>query len=1286
MRLQLPLQLTLAAALSIALLASAPHAGATPAPTATTLAITSGGSAVTTVTSGTVVTLTATVLAGTTPVTVGQVKFCDASATYCEDIHIVGTAQLTSAGSATYKFRPGVGSHSYSAVFVGTPNGATVYAASTSSAAALSVTGHWPSITSLAASPSPSGNTYTLTATVSGNASTAPTGTVSFLNSSNGNSVLGTATLGAGTPGLSFFNTSNPDAGSAPDSVAVGDFNGDGIPDLAVANYESSTISVFLGNGDGTFTATSTSPTLASYPPKAIAAADLNGDGKMDLVVTTPGTVGTATIFLGNGDGTFAPVAVSPAVGSEPSSIAVGDFNGDGIPDLAVVSQCGYDANCVGPGSVTILLGDGTGNFTPAAASPIALGGVAWAIAAGDFNGDGNLDLAVTTYGSLDSANTTYGAAGAVTILLGNGNGAFTASSIPEGNYPWAIAAGDFNGDGITDLAVTNATSDSVSVLLGNGDGTFTTAASPQTGAGPFSITVGDFNGDGIPDLAVVNTSDYSAGEGEAMILLGNGDGTFTRNVTSPETGQLPISIASGDFNGDGIPDLVVANTGNYISSGAVTALLVENQSATATVTSVAAQPGAPGMLQVEASYADDSNYSASISGEAVLNELQTAPTVGVLLSASPITPTQALTVTIAVFGGGAGSPTPTGSVTLTSGSYTSAATTLISGAAQIVVPAGSLANGLDTLTANYTPDASSSAAYTSASGTTTVVVSTNTLVAPTVTVTPLSSSITTTQALTVTVAVSGGTGSPTATGSVTLTSGSYTSAATTLSGGSAQINIPAGSLATGTDTLAAVYNPDASSATVYARAGGASTVVVTSSTLITPTVTVTPSSSTIATTQALQVNVSVSGPSGNPNPAPTGSVTLTSGSYSSAATTLSGGGAQFNIPAGTLPTGSDTLSVSYTPDSSSTAVYTSASGTSTVVVTSSTLVTPTVTVTPLATSILTTQALQVDVSVSGLAGDPTPTGSVDLTSGSYDSGAITLSSGSAAINVPGNSLGAGTDTLSVSYVPDSASSATYSSAAGSSPVTVTAPNASPTVGSMSPAFQTAGDDAFTLTVNGAGFISGSTVYWGTTALTTQFVSAAQITALVPASEIASSGTDSITVESPMPGGGTSNTLQFEVDSSGSGSPSLTTNKATVTAGQSATYAVTLPSAPSAVTASCLNLPTGASCSYSSTTSTMTIATSTTTPAGTYQVTMVFTETVAGAASAFIFLPILMLPLVRARRKWTAGKIWFTACLGLVLLVASAGIGCGGGGTSSTQPPPSTHQITTSAVVTLTVQ
>ena len=293
---------------------------------------------------------------------------------------------------------------------------------------------------------------------------------------------------------------------------------------------------------------------------------------------------------------------------------------------------------------------------------------------------------------------------------------------------------------------------------------------------------------------------------------------------------------------------------------------------------------------------------------------------------------------------------------------------------------------------------------------------------------------------------------------------------------------------------------------------------------------------------------------------------------------------------------------------------------------------------------------------------------------------------GSVAIDIPAGSLNPGSDTLAVSYTPDSASIASYSSATGSNSVTVTPPNPSPVVSSISPAVQTAGSAAFTLTVNGSGFISGSTVYWGRSALTTQFGSSRQITAQVPASDIATSGTDSVTLQNPSPGGGTSNTLQFEVDSSGAGSPSFAANSATVTPGQSATYSVTLPATATAVTTgSCLNLPTGAACSYSSTANTVTITTSSTTPAGTYQVTMVFTETVAGAASSFILLPVLMLPVLRVRRKWAAGKIWLTVCLGLVLLVASASIGCGGG-SGGTPPPPPTHQVTTSGVVTLTVR
>jgi hypothetical protein len=154
--------------------------------TATTLAMTSGGGTVTTVTSGSVVTLTATVIAGSTPVTVGQVNFCDAAVAYCTDIHLLATAQLTSAGTAVYKFRPGVGSHSYKAVFVGTPHGAANNAGSASSVAALTVTGLTPSVTVLQANSNTNNSSpYSLTAIVGGVGSgVTPTGAVSLASGS----------------------------------------------------------------------------------------------------------------------------------------------------------------------------------------------------------------------------------------------------------------------------------------------------------------------------------------------------------------------------------------------------------------------------------------------------------------------------------------------------------------------------------------------------------------------------------------------------------------------------------------------------------------------------------------------------------------------------------------------------------------------------------------------------------------------------------------------------------------------------------------------------------------------------------------------------------------------------------------------------------------------------------------------------------------------------------------------------------------------------------------------
>ncbi len=242
--------------------------------------------------------------------------------------------------------------------------------------------------------------------------------------------------------------------------------------------------------------------------------------------------------------------------------------------------------------------------------------------------------------------------------------------------------------------------------------------------------------------------------------------------------------------------------------------------------------------------------------------------------------------------------------------------------------------------------------------------------------------------------------------------------------------------------------------------------------------------------------------------------------------------------------------------------------------------------------------------------------------------------------------------------------------------------NPAPVVSNLSPAIASAGGAAFTLTVNGSGYIPSSTVYWGSSALATTYVSATELTAQVTAANVASAGITAVTVQSPAPGGGTSNAFQFEVDSAASGTAQITTGTYTVAPGSTAGYAAVPPSGTTIVSVQCLNLPAGATCSYQSALGLLNIATSATTPAGTYQITAVFTLTEPGAASGFIFLPILLLPLVLLRRKLAARGVWANAFLGLILLVgaAVACTGCGGGG-SLTQ----THQVTSSGTVTLTI-
>lgn len=262
------------------------------------------------------------------------------------------------------------------------------------------------------------------------------------------------------------------------------------------------------------------------------------------------------------------------------------------------------------------------------------------------------------------------------------------------------------------------------------------------------------------------------------------------------------------------------------------------------------------------------------------------------------------------------------------------------------------------------------------------------------------------------------------------------------------------------------------------------------------------------------------------------------------------------------------------------------------------------------------------------------------------------------------------------------------SSAIGVAAYTITIPsNPSPTLTSLSPAFTGSGGSAFTLTIAGTGFVSSSTAYWGSTALTTTYVSGTQLTAQVPAADIASAGITAVTVQTPAPGGGRY-ALQFETDSGSSGSAPTFTSPTTVSVapGSTATYSVTLPSGATNVSVTCLNPPQGASCSYSATSGAVTITTAANTPAGTYQITMVFTETLPGAATALIILPFLLLPLAWARRRWMRQQIWIAACIGLILFIGAVGIGCGGGSGGGGGGKSQTHTVTSSAVVTLTVQ
>lgn len=528
------------------------------------------------------------------------------------------------------------------------------------------------------------------------------------------------------------FATSKRTVGMAPAGLVVADFNNDGKADLAVVNQNDpdpacypgggfGTISILLGNGDGTFskkTMCFQGEGRGTAGPLLVAG-DFNGDGNADLVASYVGVGMSFQRFLGNGDGTFTGSFQGNGSLDYISGPVAGDFNGDGNLDLAFTADnTGYD-------TVFDLLGNGDGTFTPGAgfSQYLHIG----SLAVGDFNNDGILDLAV-------SGNQ------GTTILLGSGDGAFVlAPSQPPITVGGAVTTGDFDGDGNLDLAI--AAGSNLTILKGNGDGTFAVVSGEPPSSGSGLVTTADLNGDGKLDLIFTGSNTIS-------IFLGNGDGTF-QPALNETVGNSPAAIGIGDFNGDGRLDLAVTNSSDNTISILRQTLAAPKVSVTLTssqnpslvdqsVTYNAAVSASPfivtgsvsfkqgatvlgtvpltngqaaftttftksGTFSIVASYSGDQNYKTknSTAVKQIVNKYTTSTALA--SNPNPSAHGQPVTFTAKVSSSG---PLPTGKIVFKNGTIVLGSANLVNGVATLTkanLPSGSLS-----ITATYNGDAAS--------------------------------------------------------------------------------------------------------------------------------------------------------------------------------------------------------------------------------------------------------------------------------------------------------------------------------------------------------------------------------------------------------------------------------------------------------------------------------------------------------------------------------------------------------------------------------------------------